>query len=593
MLRYVLLLIALLIAPVAAKAEERFALLIGNETYNANGSFARLPAVPGDIQIVRNALLQAGFAERNVRVVMNAGADQMQREVRAFAQRLRASGGTGVGFFYFAGHGVEIEGQNYLIPSDLSIGSRDTARQRAIPAADIQTEIEASRNRLNLIVLDACRNDPFSRSGAGTCGLAPMTANARGTIVAFSTSARSTAEDGLYARHLANAIATPGLRVDDALRRVRTEVQQRRADQVPVFFDNLSGDPWYFIPPRGGGQAGTQTAIVQPPAGAGTATGQGTQTLVRPPSGGQRQGTVEEAFVIGNVAALRGCWRAGPPAVSWAVPEQYREICFDEFGEGTGPTYYFRFPRSNGLDICEPWPGARIASAGGGAITIDMPRPSLPANWCIHESVRDGQRIGIDTGLSLQRLVCRAVPGRADQMRCDVALLNDANAVTWSMTETYSRRTRDTASLQAAAMRAPFEHAFTHGDLRGLTGCWRMADPDTSDNLYELCFDGSEKATIFVSYGSALSTGGRFLRCSRRAGLQVSAGSNGAITVVSPQTTDRPCWNRNGTTDVSASRVSCQLVPGRTDQMSCLMTFYRWNEPSVVSSESRRLFGRR
>jgi hypothetical protein len=589
MLRYVLLLIALLVAPVAAKAEERFALLIGNETYNANGSFARLPAVPGDIQIVRNALLQAGFAERNVRVVMNAGADQMQREVRAFAQRLRASGGTGVGFFYFAGHGVEIEGQNYLIPSDLSIGSRDTARQRAIPAADIQTEIEASRNRLNLIVLDACRNDPFSRSGAGTGGLAPMTANARGTIVAFSTSARSTAEDGLYARHLANAIATPGLRVDDALRRVRTEVQQRRADQMPVFFDNLAGDPWYFIPPRGGGQAGTQTAIVQPPPppGGGAQTtvrpppppSGGTQTTARPPVTGQRPEDIAAAFARGNVTALGGCWRAGP----WSSPDEYREICFDEFGPRSGVTYYVRLNRPDGRkEICEDWPDARLESAVNGVITIDLPWVEHTMN-CM--SQRGSNRYE-QAQLNQQRLQCRAVAGRTDQILCDWTEYDMNGTRIAAAQDSYTRRTAPHGGIQAASTRIPVERAFSSGDPAGLTGCWRLDHRYAPGSYYDLCFDGSPLATIRYNWSDATR------RCTLRAITEVSAGGNGSLNLLHPQTTGRPCWNRNGPTDLASQRYSCQLVPGRTDQMSCLGTAYRWNEPTAVVSEGRFTYTR-
>lgn len=260
------LLVCLLLAmPGTARAEERFALLIGNETYNPGGRFARLPSVPGDIQTIRSALTRAGFAERNIQVVPNAGAAQMRLEVRRFAQRLRAAGADGVGFFYFAGHGVQIDGVNFLIPSDVAIGSRDTARLNGVAASDLQAEIEASQNRLNLLILDACRNDPFDRSGAGAGGLAPMSATARGSIIAFSTAARKTAEDGLYARHLARAITTPGLRVDDALRRARASVQAERPDQVPTFEDNLQGD-WYFIPPDGSTNPPTAGRPVAPPA---------------------------------------------------------------------------------------------------------------------------------------------------------------------------------------------------------------------------------------------------------------------------------------------------------------------------------------
>ncbi len=179
--------------------ESRLALVIGNSSYKN----APLLNPVNDARLMETALREAGF---EVMKAENATLREMRRLVRDFGDRLKASGG--VGLFYYAGHGVQVRGENYLVSVDSDIRNEDEVADDAINAQLVLEKMQSAGNRMNLIVLDACRNNPFAvKSRAAVSGLATMNAPS-GSLVAYSTAPGAVAEDGagansLYTKHLA------------------------------------------------------------------------------------------------------------------------------------------------------------------------------------------------------------------------------------------------------------------------------------------------------------------------------------------------------------------------------------------------------
>jgi len=222
----------------AAVAEQRVALVIGNGQYKDSPLLNPV----NDARAVAGALKDAGF-----RVVQkeNIGRAEMQLALRDFGDSLKAGG---VGLFYFAGHGVQVKGRNYLVPVDASIEREDEVAYNSIDAGQVLDKMEAAGNRLNIVILDACRNNPFARSfRSSSAGLAQMEAPV-GTFIAFATAPGSVASDGqgkngLYTQHLLHAMLRPGVRIEDVFKDVRVGVRRdSKGRQVPWENTSLEGD---------------------------------------------------------------------------------------------------------------------------------------------------------------------------------------------------------------------------------------------------------------------------------------------------------------------------------------------------------------
>lgn len=245
--------------PAALRAETRVALVIGNGGYAS----APLPNARNDAQLVAGALQSAGFA---VTTALDADQRELKQAVRDFAARLKAAGPDAAAAFYYAGHGMQINGRNYLIPVNTPLRSAADVEYETVEAQWILDMIGESGAPLSIIMLDACRNNPFpsiSRGARG--GLARMDAP-RGSILSYSTAPGDVALDGRganspYSSALANAIRTPGLKIEDAFKQVRRSVLAETDDrQVPWESSSLVGD-FYF-----GGQGDGAPAPVSAPA---------------------------------------------------------------------------------------------------------------------------------------------------------------------------------------------------------------------------------------------------------------------------------------------------------------------------------------
>ena len=225
-------------------SEQRVALVIGNGAYVD----APLKNPANDATDVALALREVGF---QVTLRTNARQRDMKQAIREFGEAL-ARGGVGV--FYFAGHGIQSKGRNFLVPVGAQIERESHIEDETVDANFVLAQMEDARNRLNIVILDACRNNPYSRSfRSASRGLAQMDATS-GTLIAFATAPGSVAADGdgrngVYTRHLLRQMREPGLPVELMLKRVRdgviTETKER---QVPWESSSLRGADFYFRP---------------------------------------------------------------------------------------------------------------------------------------------------------------------------------------------------------------------------------------------------------------------------------------------------------------------------------------------------------
>jgi uncharacterized caspase-like protein len=248
----VLLAFAFFVSPLWGQTELRQALVIGNAAYTDPEPVLKNPV--NDAREVAQALRELGFT---VRLVTDADHAAMRRAVREFEDMLRRQ--KGVGFFYFAGHGLKVEGSNYLVPVGARLKSEDEVLERAIDANQLVQRMRDTGARLNIVILDACRDNPLTKPAFAARGgmqspegLAPMRP-ASGTLVAFAAEPGRVAGDGtgdrgLYARHLVRFMRTPGLTLEQVFKRVREAVgQESRGAQVPVEFSTLTGADFYFV----------------------------------------------------------------------------------------------------------------------------------------------------------------------------------------------------------------------------------------------------------------------------------------------------------------------------------------------------------
>ena len=185
-----------------AATEARIALVIGNGSYED----APLRNPVSDARAMKAALEGCQF---EVTLRVNASKREMEDAIQAFGDRIR---GGSVGLFYYAGHGVAVKGANYLIPVGAKLSREDDVPYEGVDVGRVLDKMDAARNQLNILILDACRNNPFARSWrSANKGLAQVSAP-KGSLIAYATAPGSTAADGngehgLYTEALLAAIA--------------------------------------------------------------------------------------------------------------------------------------------------------------------------------------------------------------------------------------------------------------------------------------------------------------------------------------------------------------------------------------------------
>ena len=238
-------------ADASADSESRIALVVGNGNYDPS-VVSRLENPVNDAQLMARTLEYVGF---DVSLLTDGKRNTIERAVAEFGTRLKEAGRDAVGLFYYAGHGVERSGQNYLIPLGASIESPLHLAREAVPAQYVLDWMEHAGNRLNIVILDACRNNPYERTrsvpGASTRGLAPMKGPS-GTLIAYSAGPGEAAADGIgnspYTQALAEEIVEPGLQLEEVFKRVRVRVERATGNvQTPWENSSLVGY-FYFVP---------------------------------------------------------------------------------------------------------------------------------------------------------------------------------------------------------------------------------------------------------------------------------------------------------------------------------------------------------
>mgnify|MGYP000880160952 CR=1 FL=1 len=248
----------------AHAAERRLALVIGNSAY----SFGALDNPKNDAALMAKALKGVGF---EVTELIDADQKTMKKAMLDFGRSLRDS--DSVGLFYYAGHGVQVDGENYLVPVDANIRDEADVAVESVAATELLRTMQRSASRINIAIFDACRNNPFaSTTRGGTRGLARIDAPA-GTIIAYATAPGDVALDGQggnspYATALAKNMAADGLTVEEVFKRARREVLASTGNkQTPWESSSLTGD-FYFKPgaaPVGNDAASTDKSATPPP----------------------------------------------------------------------------------------------------------------------------------------------------------------------------------------------------------------------------------------------------------------------------------------------------------------------------------------
>lgn len=223
-----------------AAAEQRIALVIGNSAYRAGP----LKNPVNDASDMATALQSLGF---KVTLKKDANLETMDEAIEDFGNQLKRGG---VGLFYYAGHGVQVNGVNYLIPIGAKINKESDVRFRAVDAGRILAEMENANNGMNIVLLDACRDNPFGKSfRSASRGLAIVSHSPSGTFISYSTSPGQVARDGEgrnspYTRALLENMVKPGLTINNVFMNVRSEVK-KETGQIPWELSSLEGN-FYF-----------------------------------------------------------------------------------------------------------------------------------------------------------------------------------------------------------------------------------------------------------------------------------------------------------------------------------------------------------
>jgi len=231
---------------VPTKKQRRVALVIGNNAYLK----ASLKNAGNDADDMATVLTQVGF---EVMKLKNVSLEKMETAIREFGRKLSYGG---IGLFYFSGHGAQYQGENYLFPigAMLSVITADHLRYKTVNVSYILTTMESAKNDLNIIFLDACRNNPLAKSlltGRNikmTKGLALMPAP-NGSLIAYATRPNKLALDGgkgernsPYVKYLKREILKPGIPILDMLTKVRAAVKEETNEyQAPGFYSELDG----------------------------------------------------------------------------------------------------------------------------------------------------------------------------------------------------------------------------------------------------------------------------------------------------------------------------------------------------------------
>ena len=249
--RHIVLAAGILLGSHAALAENRVALVIGQSNYRA---VVPLPNPANDAKAVSQMLTESGFE------VLTA-ADLSQNELRAkvgdFAAKVAAKGPDTVALVFYAGHGLQIDGENYLVPVDVDPKRETDIPLQAVRLNDILNTLASVPSKTRILLLDSCRNNPFpdiSKTAARGLAIVDAKTGAPGTFMSFSTSPGAEAEDGSganspYTAALLAVAKEPGLSIEDTFKRVRVAVNKATEGRQTPWDSSSLTDDFRFIGP--------------------------------------------------------------------------------------------------------------------------------------------------------------------------------------------------------------------------------------------------------------------------------------------------------------------------------------------------------
>jgi hypothetical protein len=267
-------------------AGKRVALVIGNGDYK---NVAPLKNPLSDARAVEAALERIGFEVISGTDLDRSGFEEKLREFR------KAASGAEVTLVFYSGHGLQVAGQNWLLPVSAKLESDHDLHYQAVPLEVVLSEAEAA-TRLRVVILDACRDNPFKQKLAAAMGtksaslgkgLARIEPSGTDTLIAYATKADEVAADGAgptspYTTALLNHLETPGLDVRFLFGKVRDEVRQAtQGKQVPAVYGDWGGEPIYLATAVGAAVPSSRPKVEPPPS-------------------------PEEAYEKGNAAGMRG-----------------------------------------------------------------------------------------------------------------------------------------------------------------------------------------------------------------------------------------------------------------------------------------------
>jgi hypothetical protein len=294
----------------AVLAEKRVALVVGNSNYQ---NVPRLDNPANDARLIADTLRSLGFTLVGGGAQIDLDKSGLDNAVRSFGRELQ---GADVGLLYYAGHGLQVHGENYLVPVNANPVREADLDFELEGVSLVLRQMEGAGTRLNIVILDACRNNPFGGRGlrAIETGLAQMRAP-EGTLISFATQPGNVAQDGSdghspFTRALARTLGKPGLGIFDALNEVGLAVEAATGgEQQPWFSTSPINGAFYFAPGNG-------TFPPRPPVVAAP-------TPVPAPAGTSQQKGLVSPRIPGPSLAPAAVPASAPPVLPKAISQKY------------------------------------------------------------------------------------------------------------------------------------------------------------------------------------------------------------------------------------------------------------------------------
>jgi hypothetical protein len=291
------------------QVQRKLALVVGNAKY----AQSPLTNPPNDVRAVSGELRKLGFTVTELR---DATLQALDGATEAFAASLRPGD---LAFFYYSGHGLQVKQENYLVPVDFRAASAADVPYKALSASLVRDRLEQSGARLRVMILDACRDNPYRSARSGVGGLASMGSSAQGTLIAFATADGRTAEDnpgesnGLYTKYLLEGLRAPGMTLKQALDHARTQVYVKSGEQqLPFTYDGVIGD----LPLVPGSAPAQSAPVVEAPKPS-------QPEVVKPKPSPPARPAVEEVFETLPLGSAGSTLRVNTAA--WVPGERERE----------------------------------------------------------------------------------------------------------------------------------------------------------------------------------------------------------------------------------------------------------------------------